>query len=80
MELVYARNGYLQEAITENWRARMLARQIGVLYYERQLSSQDKAAIQQEANRPLTRKPRELTLRHTTKSDCANSLGGGAAV
>jgi predicted nuclease of restriction endonuclease-like (RecB) superfamily len=44
-----ARQWYLQESITQNWSARTLDRQIGVLYYERLLSSQDKAAVMQEA-------------------------------
>lgn len=44
-----ARQWYMQESITQNWSARTLERQIGVLYYERLLSSQDKAAVMQEA-------------------------------
>ena len=44
-----ARQWYQQESITQNWSARTLDRQISVLYYERLLSSQDKAAVMQEA-------------------------------
>lgn len=45
-----AREWYLQEAMEQNWSARALERQIGVLYYERLLASQDRAAAEQEAN------------------------------
>ncbi len=44
-----AREWYLQEAMDQNWSARALERQIGVLYYERLLASQDRAAVEQEA-------------------------------
>ncbi|MEN9868438.1 MAG: hypothetical protein RL748_4028 [Pseudomonadota bacterium] len=44
-----ARQWYLEESISQNWSARTLDRQISVLYYERLLSSQDKAAVMQEA-------------------------------
>ncbi|MGL4448574.1 MAG: PDDEXK nuclease domain-containing protein [Shewanella sp.] len=44
-----AREWYLQEAINQNWSARALERQIGTLYYERLLSSQNKALLEQEA-------------------------------
>ena len=40
---------YMQEAITQNWSARALDRQIGVLYYERLLSSKEPILVQQEA-------------------------------
>ena len=39
----------MQEAITQNWSARALDRQIGVLYYERLLSSKEPILVQQEA-------------------------------
>lgn len=45
-----ARQWYLQEAISQNWSSRALERQIGVLYYERLLSSKDKALVETEAN------------------------------
>ena len=37
-----ARTWYLQEVISQSWSARALDRQIGKLYYERLLASQDK--------------------------------------
>lgn len=45
-----ARNWYMDEASQQGWSARALDRQIGTLYYERLLSSQDKAALRQEAS------------------------------
>lgn len=53
-----ARAWYLQEAITQGWSARALDRQIGTLYYERLLSSKDKAPVEQEA----LQKTRELSV------------------
>ena len=44
-----ARCWYLQESIDQGWSARALERQIGVLYYERLLSSTDGSATKQEA-------------------------------
>lgn len=44
-----ARQWYLREAISQNWSSRALDRQIGVLYYERLLSSKDKALVEAEA-------------------------------
>ena len=44
-----ARQWYLNEAVSQNWSARALDRQIGVLYYERLLSSQDKSTVAAEA-------------------------------
>lgn len=44
-----AREWYANEAATQNWSARALERQIGVLYYERLLASKDKVAVEQEA-------------------------------
>ena len=49
-----AREWYLQEAMDQNWSARALERQIGVLYYERLLASQDRAAVEQEAKSNTT--------------------------
>ncbi|MYL24478.1 DUF1016 family protein [Halomonas alkaliantarctica] len=52
-----ARDWYQQEAIQQGWSARALERQIGNLYYERLLSSQDRTAVRQEAEhqtRPLS--------------------------
>ena len=44
-----ARKWYAREAVQGGWSVRALDRQIGTLYYERLLSSQDKAAVQIEA-------------------------------
>ena len=44
-----ARQWYLHEAISQNWSARALDRQISKLYYERLLASQDKAIVETEA-------------------------------
>lgn len=45
-----AREWYEREAISQSWSVRALDRQIGVLYYERLLASQDKAAVVHEAS------------------------------
>ncbi|MBS4095945.1 MAG: hypothetical protein KGZ83_03795 [Sulfuricella sp.] len=44
-----ARLWYMREAVDQNWSTRALERQIGTLYYERLLLSQDKAAVSAEA-------------------------------
>jgi predicted nuclease of restriction endonuclease-like (RecB) superfamily len=49
-----ARAWYMQEAATQNWSSRALERQIGTLYYERLLLSQDKAAVTEEARENLS--------------------------
>jgi len=48
-----ARQWYVQEAATQNWSTRALERQIGSLYYDRLLLSQDKAAVSAEAQANL---------------------------
>ena len=48
-----ARQWYVQEVATHNWSTRALERQIGSLYYERLLLSQDKAAVAAEAQTNL---------------------------
>ncbi|OYY74867.1 MAG: hypothetical protein B7Y40_02640 [Gammaproteobacteria bacterium 28-57-27] len=56
-----ARLWYMLEAAAQNWSSRALERQIGTLYYERLLLSQDKAAVEAEAREnlaPLERSPR----------------------
>jgi len=45
-----ARDWYASEAATQNWSTRALERQIGTLYYERLLVSQDRKAVIQEAD------------------------------
>lgn len=44
-----ARQWYLEETEQQSWSVRALQRQISVLYYERLLSSQEKALVQAEA-------------------------------
>ena len=44
-----ARQWYTREAIEQNWSTRALERQIGVLYYERLLSSKEKTAVELES-------------------------------
>lgn len=44
-----ARVWYMDEAVQQNWSSRALERQIGTLYYERLLASQDRAAVEREA-------------------------------
>lgn len=43
------RQWYLRESIEQNWSVRALERQIGKLYYERLLASQNKELVMQEA-------------------------------
>lgn len=57
-----ARQWYQQEALTQAWSVRALERQISKLYYERLLASQDKAAVETEAEQhtqPLTESLRD---------------------
>ncbi len=44
-----ARLWYMNETATQNWTTRALERQIGTLYYERLLVSQDRSAVESEA-------------------------------
>ena len=44
-----AREWYIAEACALNWGTRALERQIGTLYYERLLTSQDRESVKQEA-------------------------------
>lgn len=58
-----ARQWYMNEAAVQNWSSRALDRQIGTLYYERLLLSQDKPAVVAEANTRLAslrQSPREF--------------------
>lgn len=57
-----ARLWYMQEAAEQNWSVRALERQIGTLYYERLLASQNKAIVEQEAQQktqPLADTPQD---------------------
>lgn len=49
-----ARNWYMNEAASQGWNVRALERQVSTLFYERLLSSQDKAAVQNEALQLIT--------------------------
>ena len=49
IETPEARQCYLRESIEQNWSVRALERQIGKLYYERLLASQNKELVIQEA-------------------------------
>src|SRR3990167_7927112 len=51
VENVNARCWYMSEAASQNWSVRALERQIGVLYYERLLSSKEKAPVRSEERR-----------------------------
>ena len=44
-----ARQWYMNEAVNQNWSTRALDRQIGTLYYERLLTSQDRQAVREES-------------------------------
>jgi predicted nuclease of restriction endonuclease-like (RecB) superfamily len=44
-----AREWYMNEAAAQNWNTRALDRQIGTLYYERLLASQDRQPVREEA-------------------------------
>lgn len=58
-----ARQWYMNETAEQGWTTRALDRQIGTLYYERLLASQDRAAVEQEAASNLQllgKSPREF--------------------
>lgn len=57
VETPAAREWYINEAITQNWSSRALDRQINRLYYERLLSSKDKAAVRAEAEGKIAELP-----------------------
>jgi len=44
-----ARQWYMDEAVSQNWSTHALDRQIGTLYYERLLASQDRQSVREEA-------------------------------
>ena len=49
IENLKSRAWYMEEAINQSWSARALERQIGVLYYERLLSSKERSPVEAEA-------------------------------
>ncbi|THG82984.1 DUF1016 domain-containing protein [Pseudomonas sp. A-1] len=58
-----ARQWYMNETAEQGWTTRALDRQIGTLYYERLLASQDRTAVEQEAASNLQllgKSPREF--------------------
>lgn len=68
----------MEEAASQHWSSRALERQIGTLYYERLLSSQDRAAVQQEAEnqtRPLSEQDARHYLRDPYVLDFLNLPG-----
>lgn len=50
-----ARQWYMNEAAEQNWSSRALERQIGTLFYERLLLSQNRAAVAAEAKQNLAK-------------------------
>lgn len=63
VESADARQWYMNEAAAQNWSSRALERQIGTLYYERLLLSEDKPALAAEADaklHALKQAPREF--------------------
>jgi predicted nuclease of restriction endonuclease-like (RecB) superfamily len=55
-----AREWYMNEAAAQNWSTRVLERQIGSLYYERLLSSRDKAEMLAKSVLPCEPSPRDF--------------------
>jgi predicted nuclease of restriction endonuclease-like (RecB) superfamily len=56
-----ARQFYMQEAIDCNWSTRTLERQIGNLYYERMLMSQNTQIVKDEATeKQITQEPKDI--------------------
>jgi predicted nuclease of restriction endonuclease-like (RecB) superfamily len=53
VENAKARAWYMTEAATQNWGTRALERQIGTLYYERLLASQERQPVREEAAEKL---------------------------
>lgn len=63
VENANAREWYMNESATQNWTTRALERQIGTLYYERLLASQDRSTVKEEAAAKincLKQSPREF--------------------
>lgn len=73
-----AREWYMAESAGQHWSSWALERQIGTLYYERLLSSQDRTAVQQEAEnqtRPLSEEDARNYLRAPYVLDFLNLPG-----
>ncbi len=52
-----AREWYAKETVAQNWSSRALDRQVGRLYYERLLSSNDRKAVRAEAEEKIAELP-----------------------
>lgn len=56
-----ARQFYMQETVECNWSTRTLERQIGNLYYERMLMSQNSQSIRDEAaEKQIAQEPKDI--------------------
>ena len=78
VESPQAREWYMEEAASQHWSSRALERQIGTLYYDRLLSSQDRTAVQQEAENqthPLSEQDARHYLRDPYVLDFLNLPG-----
>ena len=71
IENLTAREWYAQEAAQQNWSVRALDRQISTLYYERLLSTQDKAKAQLFASKYQALMPTEAELQAELERDRA---------
>lgn len=63
VENLIAREFYIKETVAQNWSVRALGRQISTLYYERIISSRDKAVVKKEAEEKteaLAESPRDF--------------------
>lgn len=79
VESAEARQWYMNEAAAQNWSSRALERQIGTLYYERLLLSEDKPAVVAEADaklHALKQAPREF-IRDPVMLECLGFPGSG---
>lgn len=79
VESADARQWYMNEAAAQNWSSRALERQIGTLYYERLLLSEDKPAVTAEADaklHALKQAPREF-IRDPVMLEFLGFPGGG---
>lgn len=57
LESPTARQWYADEAVAQGWSTRALERQMGTLYYERLLATQDRPAVQAEAKAEIAALP-----------------------
>ena len=64
-----ARQWYMTEAATQNWSSRALERQMGTLFYERLLLSEDKVSVTAEAVANLVALPPRAPYLHARPGD-----------